>query len=481
MSLKQKTINGVFWSSVERFSTQGVGFLIGLFLARILSPQDYGTIAMLTVFISLSGIFIDSGFTSALIRKKDRDIKDTSTIFYFNTLIGVLCYLILFFCAPLIADFYNIETLKPLVRIVAITVIFNSSCVIQQTIMVINLNFKLLAKISMACIIVSGIVGIVMALNGYGVWALAFQQLSSSVLRFVLMWIFARWRPQKIFCKESFKALFPYGSRYFVSGVIEVVYNNIYSIIIGKVYSPASLGTYNRAEQLANFPSTNITGIIQKVTYPVLSSLQDDDHRLRESYIKLLRFSSFIIFPLMLGLAAVADPLIRLILTDKWSDSIILLQIICFALMWFPVHALNVNVLEVKGCYKLFLRPQIVKKLFGVVILVIAIPYGIKAIAISTVITSVFALGINLYYTKKIISINMLTQLKFITPFFINSLIMAGLSYVMTLLFTDNIVRLIMAILTGGTYFLVSSYLLKFEELSEVRNVALQLKTKLRI
>lgn len=464
-SLKSKTVHGVIWSSVERFSTQGVSFVFGLIMARLLSPHDYGVIAMLAIFMAISQSFIDSGFSNALIRKPDRTETDNSTVFYFNIVVGLIAYLILFVLSPYIADFYKTPILSPITKVIAISLFLNSLCVVQQAILTIKIDFKTQAKISLSAAIFSGFIGIALAYRGFGVWALAVQSVSASAVRMILLWALSKWRPKKPFSKKSFKELFSYGSKLLASGLLDTTYNNMYTIIIGKLFSAANLGLYSRAQQFAMFPSSNITGILQRVTFPILSTIQNEDQRLRENYRKLLKMSAFIVFPLMAGLAAVADPLIRLLLTDKWAGAIIFLQIICFAEMWYPIHAINLNLLQVKGRSDLFLKLEIVKKVLGVTILCITIPMGLLVMCFGQVFSSLIALFINTYYTGKLINIGYVRQMKDLLPILINSLVMSIIAYLITLLFSNNFLRVLLAITGGGSYFILSSYLFKVPEL----------------
>lgn len=467
-SLKQKTVKGVIWSSLERFSVQGVQFVLQILMARILLPEDYGVVAMLAIFIAISQTFIDSGFSNALIRKVDRSEKDYATVFYFNIVVGVVFYFILFFSSPLIADFYNTPILNPLTKVLGLSLFFNSMCVVQQARLTIQLNFKTQAVVSLISVLLSGAVGLGMAYAGYGVWALVMQTVLQTALRMIFFWILAKWRPIEKFSKESFKELFGFGSKLLASGLLDTIYRNIYTIIIGKVFSSAALGYYSRAEQFAQFPSSNLTGILQRVTFPVLSSIQNEDERLRVNYRKFLRLAAFIVFPLMVGLAAVADPFIRLILTDKWEGIIILLQIICFAYMWYPIHAINLNLLQVKGRSDLFLKLEIVKKINITIMLFITVPIGITAICVGKIVTSLIALVLNTYYTGKLINVGFLEQMKDLLPMLLNCVVMFLLVYFTMPFLPSHWIKLLVGVLLGGAYYLIAAFLFKSAELREL-------------
>ncbi|VTY03423.1 Lipopolysaccharide biosynthesis protein WzxC [uncultured Prevotella sp.] len=467
-SLKQATTKGLFWSSVERFSNQGVQFVFSIILARLLSPSDYGIIAMVTIFFAVAQSFVDSGFSNALVRKTDRVEEDLSTCFYFNIGVGIIAYIVLFLIAPLVANFYNQPILSPIIRITGLGVILNSLCVVQQALFTIKIDFKSQAKITLSATVISGIVGIILAYQGYGIWALVWQGVASSIVRMGLLWLMSKWRPRTGFSKSSFNYLFGYGSKLLASGLLDTIYNNIYPIIIGKFYNPAQLGNYSRALGWAQLPSANITSILQRVTFPVLSTIQDDTLRLQNSYRRLLKLSAFIVFPLMMGLAAMASPLIRVILTAKWDGCVLYLQILCFALMLYPIHAINLNLLQVKGRSDIFLRLEIIKKIIGVIILIITIPLGITAMCLGMVFSSIICLIINTYYTNRFIDIGLLTQLKDLKIILINSLVMGGGIYLLTSFIDIEGLKLVMGIAIGLLFYFIGSFYFSKAELQEV-------------
>ena len=470
-SLKQKTTKGLFWSSVERFSNQGVSFIFSIILARILAPRDFGIVAMIGIFFAVAQSFVDSGFSNALVRKTDRREEDLSTCFYFNIGVGIVAYIVLFLIAPFIADFYNQPILSPIIRITGLGVVLNSLCVVQQALFTIRIDFKSQAKVTLSATIISGIVGVVLAYLEYGVWALVWQGVVMSLVRMGLLWLMSKWRPKAGFSKDSFHYLFGYGSKILASGLLDTIYNNIYPIVIGKFYSPAQLGNYSRALSFAQLPSSNITGILQRVTFPVLSTIQDDIPRLQTNYRRLLKLSAFIVFPLMMGLAAVAFPLIRVVLTPKWEGCSLYLQIICFALMWYPIHAINLNLLQVKGRSDLFLRLEIIKKIVGVCIMCITIPLGITAMCIGLVASSLISLFINTFYTGKLIDIGYLKQMRDLLPVLINSLLMGSVVYFSIKLFYSDLVKIITGFLVGVVSYIVGALFFSKKELKECRNL----------
>lgn len=456
-SLKSQTKKGLVWSMIERFATQGVQFLFGIVLARLLSPSDYGTIAMPLVFLAIAQCFIDSGFSSALVRKQDLKEEDLSTAFYFNIMVGVVCYGILFFTSPLIADFYNTPILSDLLKVTALATLFNPLCAVQQAILTRKIDFRTQAIVSLSGAIISGIIGLTMAFNGYGVWSLVFQQVGGYAMRTSLLWILSSWRPKLLWSWESFNYLWGYGSKMLASGLLDTIYTNIYPIVIGKFFSAKDLGNYTRAQQFATLPSSNMTGVLQRVTFPVLSRLQDNDDRLAVNYRKILRLSAMLIFPMMMMLSAVADPFVRVLLTDKWEGCIILLQIICFNLMWYPIHAINLNLLQVKGRSDLFFRLEIIKKIIVTVVMCIAIPNGILWMVSGGIVTSIICLVVNTYYTGKLINVGYLTQMKDLLPIFALSFAMWCLIHSVNFL-TDNLyLQIMLGVILGGLFFFLGA------------------------
>ena len=474
--LKSKASKGILWSSIERFSGQGVVFVIGIILARILSPSDYGLIGMLAVFISISDIFIQSGFGSALIQKKDRNEVDFATTFYFNIVVGIIAYSILFFLAPFIANFYNQPLLVPLARVLGLTLIINSFAVVQRSKYTIGLDFKTQTKASLSAIFIGGIVGVYMAYSDYGVWALVGQTLSRRLIEVILLWYFSKWLPKESFSFESFKGLFSFGSKLLASALLESIYQNIYLIIIGKYFSASDLGYYTRAKQFNELPSSNITSVLVRVTFPLLSNIQDDKEKLRAVVSKIIKYSALIVFPLMIGLASLSDPLIRVLLTDKWIDVVWMLQLLCFAGMLYPVHALNLTLLQAIGRSDLFLRLEIIKKVMATVIVIISLSFGIKGLLIGIIIFSYLALVINLYYTKKVISYGFFQQMKDILPIFTLSIIMGIVMWVLISYINSNILKLLIGFIIGFSFYVPTAWLFNLGNIKSIPEMLKHLK-----
>lgn len=456
---------------MERFSVQGIQFLVMIIMARLLTPKDYGLVGMVAIFIAVSQSLVDSGFSQALIRKQNRTETDNSTVFYFNIVVGALLYFILFAIAPWVADFYDSPELTALMRVVCLSVVFNSFVVVQRALLTVNIDFKTQAKASLTAAIVSGIVGISMAYSGFSYWSIVAQQLVNLGLNTLLLWIFARWRPRLIYSWNSFRELFTFGSKLMASGLLDVIYRNMYLLVIGKVFTASSLGYYTRAHQFAEFPSSNLTGIIQRVTYPVLCQIQNDDERLALIYRRFLRVSAFLIFPLLVGLSAVAEPFILLLLKEQWLFASTLLQIICFGMMWYPIHAINLNLLQVKGRSDLFLRLEIIKKILAVIILCITVPMGLIAMCVGQIFSSIICLIINTHYTGKLIHVGFLQQVQDLLPTLLLSLTMWGVVYFTISFLTGTSLQLITGMCVGVIYYIVFAFLFRFPELKEFYSI----------
>ncbi len=467
-SLKQKTAKGVLWSAIEQFSVQIIQFVLGLIMARILSPHDYGLVGMILVFTSIAQTFVDSGFSNALIRKQNKTEVDYSTAFYFNIVVGLVAYFILFFLSPLIARFYNEPLLELLTKAISINVFINSLGIVQRARYSIKVDFKTQAKATTTSVLISGIIGIWMVYNGYGVWAIVWQSVIRNGLNVALLWLFAKWLPMLQFSWTSFREMWSFGFKLLLSSLIGRIYNNIYQLIIGKVFSAGDLGNYTRALQFASFPSSNINNIISRVTYPILSSIQDDDVHLERVYRKYLRLSAFVVFPLMVGLSALSEPLILYILTDKWRDAIILLQIICFNMMWYPIHAINLNLLQVKGRSDLFLKLEIIKKFIGVAILCITVPIGLVAMCIGGIFSSILCLVVNTHYTGKLINVGFWLQMRDLLPTLLLSLAMGAVVELSVWFIPTNLLKLIVGVVVGVIFYVSVAKLFKMEEFTDL-------------
>ncbi|SHJ12383.1 lipopolysaccharide biosynthesis protein [Bacteroides stercorirosoris] len=425
-SLRHKTIHGVGWSFIDNISNSGITFLVGLVLARLLTPEEYGIMAMIAIFIAISNSIIDSGFSNALIRKTRIERVDYSTVFYFNLTVSILIYALLYLAAPTISVFFKEPVLLAVIRIIGWVLIINALAIIPRTQFVRNVDFKTQTKVSLISSISSGVIGIGMALGGMGVWSLVGQQLFRQFLNTLFLWVYSKWHPVWEFSMKSFKELFGFGSKLLLSGLLDTIYKNIYYIVIGRFYTSAQLGQYTRAEQFNMIFSSNLTSVVQRVSYPVLSSIQEEPERLREAYRKVIKITMLITFACMLGLAAVAKPLILILIGEKWLPAVYFLQIICFSGILYPLHAINLNILQVKGRSDLFLKLEIIKKIIAVGPIVVGIAYGIEYMLWGSVLTSFIAYFLNSYYSANLINYPTGEQLKDILPTFLISFVVAA-------------------------------------------------------
>lgn len=467
VSLKEKAFSGAVWSAVERFSSYGLQFVFGILMARLLSPSDYGTIALLNVFFAICQTFIDSGFNLAIIRKQDRTEADFSTAFIFSMTVAIASYLLLWFSAPYIASFYKLPILKQVTRVISFNLVISTLSSMHNAKLSICLDFCSKAKISIFAVVGSCLLGLWMAYAGYGIWALVVQVMVASLIRTLLLFYYVRWVPQLRFSKSSFKSMFSFGSKMMVSGVIGNIYNNLYSIIIGKIFTPSLLGMYSKAESFATLPSLQISGVILSVSYPALAKMQDDEC-LMMAYKKIFKLSSFIIFPLMIGLASLSDPLIRLLLGDKWEGVIILLQILCFSYVWDAFNACNMNLLQLKGYSGIYLKLEIVKKILGIIMLVVTVPMGLTEMCIGKVCLSLISIPLNTYYSGKFYNYGLMAQLKDLSPILILTLTMGGVVWVSVNLISSLLLKLILGFIVGVISYIGGAYLFKFHELDDI-------------
>jgi len=468
-NLKGKTKKGLYWSFFNQFANYGMQFCVGIVMARLLSPEDYGITALPAVFMSVAMILQEGGLSDALVRKTDLTERDMSTAFYYSFGVGIFMYVVLFLAAPLIAEFYKTPVLVPLMRVTALGFVWGALGIPQNVILKRRLDFKTPTKIGITTKVFSACVGIAMAYAGYGLWALVISGFLSGILYLLLIWFKVRWLPKAKWSKDSFKYLWGYGNKMMASSMLNTLYNNIAPIFIGKYYSPAQLGVYNRAQNYANMPSQNVTGVIANVTFPVLSKLQNDDEKLAFNYRRMLKVSAFVIFPVMLMLSALAHPLVITMVTAKWESCVILLQIICFSMMWYPVHAINLNLLMVKGRSDLFFRLEVIKKITGISILAITLPMGLVAFCYGGILSSMISLIINTYYTGKLIHVGYWKQMKDLMPIFALSFLMWLAIHAVNYFISNMILQIIVGGLVGFVLYVGIAYLMKFSELEDVK------------
>lgn len=470
-NLKVKTVKGTLWSTIERLSVQFVGFVVLIIMARKISPSAYGLVGMVAIFIDVSQSLVDSGFSQALIRKQHRTEVDNSTVFYFNIAVGIIIYAILFACSPLIAYFYHQPELNSLLKVVSLSVVINSFVVVQRALLTSKLDFKTQARASLLAAFISGLIGIVMAYNKFEVWALVGYQLSNLLVNNIMLWKYSSWRPVKAYSWSSFRELFGFGSKLAIAGLLNTIFNNIYILVIGKFYNSKMVGYYTRAHQFGSFLSSNVTQILQRVTYPALCTIQNERERLLEAYKRFIKLSAFVVFPLMIGMSSLSEPLVITLLTEEWRFAARLLQIMCLSMMWFPIHAINLNLLQVTGHSNLFLRLEVIKKSILIGILIITIRRGMEAIIWGQVVNSIVALWINTYYTGKLMNYGFMKQMADLLPSLIYSVAMGMIIWISTYNIDSEIVKLIVGVVVGVTSYVLIAKFSKSKDFNYIVNL----------
>lgn len=472
-SLKVKTVKGTFWSGLDSFASQGIMFLVGLVLARLLTPHEYGLIGYITILTAIFNSIVDSGFSSALIRKKDIRAIDYNTAFIFNIIISILLCAAMFLLARPISRFFNEPQLVQLVKAMSVIVVINGLAIIQRTNLTKNVDFKTQTKASLISSISSGIVGIGMALYGFGVWSLVGQQITRQLLNTVCLWILNKWLPRFEFSWQSFRELFNFGWKLLASGLIDTIWKQVSNMVIGKYYSTSSLGQYTRGQQFADIFSANMTSIIQRVSYPVLSSIQDERNRMKEGYRKIIKVTMFLSFVLMFGLAAIAMPLLTVLIGKQWMEAAHYLQILCFSMCLYPLHAINLNMLQVQGRSDLFLKLEIIKKIIAIGPILLGIFMGIDWMLYGWIITGVISYLLNAMYSGNMIGYSIPAQVMDILPSFALAAIMAISVYLLTFIELQPIVTLLIQLCLGAAIIISLSELFKLEEYIEIKGIIL--------
>ena len=446
---RSKVFSSLLWKLLERGGSQGIQFIVTIVLARLLLPEEYGLIVLVMIFITVAGVFVQSGFNTGLIQKKDADETDFSSVFYLSIFIASLLYIILFLISPNLAAFFGEPDLITVLRVLSLTLFFGAINSIQIAVISRNMQFKKLFFSSIGAIILSGAVGIIMAFNSFGVWALVSQQLTNQLVVTLILWFTVKWRPQLIFSTERIKNLFSFGWKLLVSGLIDTLYRNMQSLFIGKMFNSEILGFYNRGEQFPNLIVSNIDGSIQSVMLPTLASHQNNKIRVKEIVRRSIVTSSFIVFPLMMGLAAIAEPLVEILLTEKWLPAVPFLQIFCATYALWPIHTANLQVINALGRSDIFLKLEVVKKILGLIILVISIPFGVYAMALGVLVIGIISTFINAYPSLKLINYSYKEQLLDILPSLFISLLMGMVVYSIQWFGMTEIITLIVQVFVG--------------------------------
>lgn len=467
---KKKVVSGLAWQYAEKCGAEVIQFVVSIIIARILSPSDYGLIGLITVFISVAGVFVSSGLGQALVQRKEIDNKDYSTVFFYSLAFSVLIYGILFFIAPYIAKFYSSPTLIQIVRVLGLTVIVGSINGVQRSYVQKTMQFRRFFVSTLWGKGISAIIGISLAYAGYGVWALVGQQLSMTITDTVVLWITVKWRPQLTFSVKRMKEMFSFGWKLLCSSLIDTIYNNIYSLVIGKTYSTSDLGFYNRGKQFPMLIINNINSSIQSVLFPVLSEVQDEKERLKSMVRRSMVTSTFLIFPAMAGLAAIAEPLTVILLTDKWLPAVPFIQFCCFTYAFWPISTANLQAINALGRSDIFLKLEIIKKIIGIIVLVLTLPHGLMVMMTARCFNTVLSSFINAYPNKKLLGYTYLEQVKDVAPSLVLSLIMAVAVLPITLLEIAPVLQIIVQIIVGVAVYFGLAKLFKFECLKYIIN-----------
>lgn len=427
-SLRAKATSGVAWSALERFGQQGCAFVVQIVLARLLVPEQFGLIAMVAVFIAISNVLIDAGFSRALIQRKELTDLDVTSVFYFNLLIAILLALFLYTVAPAIAQFYESEELVTIVRILSVSLIFSGLGAVHKARLSREMRFKKLFFVSFPATLCGGIVGVVMAVQGYGVWALVTQALLMKSMATAFLWLHSGWRPSLAFDSQSIREMFPYASRLAVSGVLNTVFSNLYVLVIGKVFTPIEVGMFQRARSFQQLPVQNIQSIVGRVAFPLFSSIQNDPVRMKGGMRKAIQLVSLLILPGMALLSAIAEPMILVLIGEQWQAAVPYLQLLCIVGAMYPLNAMNLNLLAAIGRSDLFLRLEVIKKIFIILNIAITYRFGVKAMIYGMVVSSFIALLLNTYYTKKFVVYGIVQQLVDLSRLVVISLIIWGVA-----------------------------------------------------
>lgn len=472
-SLKNKTFSNMLWRFAERFGAEGVKFLVSIILARLLMPEEYGTLALIMVFISILNVFIDSGLGNALIQKKDADDLDFSTVFLFNLFFCVILYLVMFFLAPYIALFYRNETLTPVIRVLCLTLIISGVKNVQQAYVSRNLLFKKFFFATLGGTLGAAILGIIMAYNGYGVWALIAQHLFNTTTDTIILWISVKWKPKFTFSFSRFKKLFSYGWKLLIASLISNIYINLRQLLIGRVYSSSDLAFYNKGKEFPNTLMVNIDAATEGVLFPVFSQKQDDLIQLKNMLRKSIMAGCYILFPVMAGLAAIGKNMIPLLLTEKWLPALPFLYIFCFSCALDPISSANLNGLRAMGRSDKILKLEIIKKSIGLCLVLISIPFGVFTIALTAALYSVIAQIINSIPNSKILNYSIIDQFKDLLPSLGISLLMFVIVYVMNSIPMNRVLLLVIQIITGFVVYVLFSAVFRLESFMYMKDILL--------
>ena len=467
---KNTVFSNFLWRFLERCGAQGVSFVVSIVLARLLDPSVYGTVALVTIFTTIMQVFVDSGMGNALIQKKDADDLDFSSVFYFNMAVCSVLYLLMFIAAPFIASFYNMPDLTPVIRVLSLILIISGIKNVQQAYVSRNMLFKRFFFSTLGGTIGAAIVGIVMAYKGFGVWALVMQMLFNAAVDTTILWITVKWRPKKMFSLERLKGLFSYGWKLLVSSLIDTIYIDLRQLVIGKIYSKEDLAHYNQGDKFPKLIVTNINTSIDSVLLPTMSKAQDDPEAVKNMTRRAIKTSTYIMMPLMVGLAVCADTLVSLILTDKWLPCVPFLRIFCITYAFYPIHTANLNAIKALGRSDLFLKLEIIKKCVGVIALLLTVRISVMAMAYSLLVTSVLSQIINSSPNKKLMNYSYLEQVKDMLPQMCLSLVMGAIVYLVQFIGLNDLLTFVIQIVVGGLIYVLGSRLFHVDSYEYIKS-----------
>lgn len=478
MSLKKQAVSGMVWTFAQQFSTQGIGFIISVVLARLLLPAEFGIIGMIAIFMGIGAALVDSGLASSLIRTPDANQEDFSTVFYFNILGSLFFYFILYISAPHIAKFFDQPILKNITRLYGISFIISAFSTIQLTRLTQKMDFKTQMRVSVPSLVGGGALGIALAYMGHGVWSLVWMRLLQSFLNSLQLWIVTKWRPSLIFSVAKFKYHFNFGYKLLLSALLDTTFSNIYTVIIGKLFLPAQLGFFTRANSVVRLPVDNISGALNKVTYPLFASIKDDDVRLRKVYKQIMQMVTFLIAPILIIMGVLATPMFRFLFTEKWLPAVPYFQILCISGIMYPFHVYNLNILNVKGRSDLFLKLEIIKKILLVVTILVSIPFGMYGLLWGMVASSAIGFFINTHYSGKFIDYYGFQQIKDVLPILLIAIVAGsftfGLDKIMISISAIDIVRITLGALVGVASYWSMATVSKIESINDLKTLIIK-------
>ena len=476
--LKEKVFSSFIWRFAEKFGAQIVSFVVSVILARLIEPSEYGTIALVLVFTNILQVFIDGGLGNALIQKKDADEVDFSTVFFYNLVMCFGLYVLMFFGAPLIAQFYNNDSLVSVIRVLSLALVISGFKNIQKAYITKKMQFKTLFFATLGGTIGSAVLGIIMAYCGYGIWALVAQILFNDAVDAIIIWFTVDWRPKLLFSFERMKGLFSYGGKLLLSSLVDTLYNNLTQLLVGTLYTSADLAYYNKGKQFPQLIISNINSSIDTVLLPAMSVVQDEKKRVKAMTQRAISVNSYIIWPMMIGLAVVAKPLVSIILTDKWLACVPYMRVFCLTLVFYPIHTANLNAMKALGRSDLFLGLSIIKKIIGVLILAVAVQFGVFAMALAGLISSIIETFINAYPNRKLLGYTYWEQMKDVVPSALLAIGMGVVRYLLKFFMFNNLITLIVQVVVGGIIYILGSMVFKFDNLGYLWSIVKKIRKK---